>query len=152
MNAQLQTQLESSFRLLINGRLVEGASTFDVINPATEEVLTACPRADLEQLNQAVAAAKAAFPGWSATPIARRRALLTQLADALGQASEDFARLLTQEQGKPLNAARGEVGGTIYILRTLAALELPVEVLKEEPGVRIVRHHAPLGVIAAITP
>ncbi|HTY50590.1 MAG TPA: aldehyde dehydrogenase family protein, partial [Steroidobacteraceae bacterium] len=151
MNAQLQTQPDS-FRLLINGRLVEGASTFDVINPATEEVLACCPRADLGQLNQAVAAAKAALPAWSATPIAQRRALLMKLADALGAASEDFARLLTQEQGKPLNAARGEVGGTIYILRTLAGLDLPVEVLKEEPGLRIVRHHAPLGVIAAITP
>ena len=84
MNAQLQTYPASEFNLLINGRLVAGASTFDVINPATEELLAVCPRADLGQLNQAVAAAKAAFPAWSATPIAERRRLLLKLADALG--------------------------------------------------------------------
>jgi len=59
----------SDFRLLINGKLVEGAGTLDVINPATGRILTAAPRADGAQLDQAVAAAKAAFPGWSATTI-----------------------------------------------------------------------------------
>src|ERR1700722_6644568 len=62
MNAQLQTYPASEFNLLINGRLVPGAATFDVINPATEDLLAVCPRADLNQLNQPVAAAKAAFP------------------------------------------------------------------------------------------
>jgi len=47
---------------LINGKLVEGAGTLDVINPATGRVLTAAPRADRAQLDQAVAAAKTAFP------------------------------------------------------------------------------------------
>ena len=50
MNAQLQTYPTSEFNLLINGELVAGASTFDVINPATEELLAVCPRADLAQL------------------------------------------------------------------------------------------------------
>jgi acyl-CoA reductase-like NAD-dependent aldehyde dehydrogenase len=52
----------SDFRLLINGRLVKGAGTLDVVNPATGRLLTAAPRADRAQLDQAVAAAKAAFP------------------------------------------------------------------------------------------
>jgi len=52
----------TEFRLLINGKLVEGAGTLDVINPATGRVLTAAPRADRAQLDQAVAAAKTAFP------------------------------------------------------------------------------------------
>ena len=95
MNAQLQTYPASEFNLLINGRLVAGASTFDVINPATEELLAVCPRADLGQLNQAVAAAKAAFPAWAATPIAERRRLLLKLADALGANMDDIARVLT---------------------------------------------------------
>ena len=82
MNAEMRSQHGSDYSLLINGRLVPGASTFDVINPATEEVLAACPRADLAQLNQAVAAAKAAFPAWAAKPIAERRRLLLQLADS----------------------------------------------------------------------
>ncbi len=115
MNAQLQTYPASEFNLLINGRLVPGASTcFDVINPATEELLAVCPRADLGQLNQAVAAAKAAFPAWSATPIAERRRLLLKLADALGASMDDIARILTQEQGKPLGGAKYEIGGAIH--------------------------------------
>ncbi len=152
MNAQLQSAPAGEFRLLINGRLVDGASTFDVINPATEELVARCPRADLNQLNQAVAAAKAAFPAWSATPIAQRREKLLQFAGALEARLEDIARLLTQEQGKPLAAAKGELFGAIYIIRTIAALDLPVKVLREGDGARIVRRHGPLGVIAAITP
>jgi acyl-CoA reductase-like NAD-dependent aldehyde dehydrogenase len=73
----------TDFRMLINGRLVKGAGTLDVINPATGRVLTAAPRADRAQLDQAVAAAKATFPGWSATPLRQRAALLIQLAEAL---------------------------------------------------------------------
>ena len=62
MNARIQDRVAPQFRLLINGQLVAGASTFDVINPATEQVLATCPRADAAQLDAAVAAAKAAFP------------------------------------------------------------------------------------------
>src|SRR5262245_15836638 len=92
----------SDFRLLINGKLVEGAGTLDVINPATGRILTAAPRADRAQLDQAVAAAKTAFPAWSATPLRQRAALLVKLADALEAEQGAFARLLTREQGKPL--------------------------------------------------
>jgi len=152
MNAQLQTYPASEFNLLINGRLVPGASTFDVINPATEDLLAVCPRADLGQLNQAVAAAKAAFPAWSATPIAERRRLLLKLADALGASMDDIARVLTQEQGKPLGAAKYEIGGAIHMIQTFATMDLPPKVLKEGEGSRIVQHHVPLGVVAAITP
>src|ERR1700747_1053097 len=73
----------SEFRLLIGGKLVEGAGTLDVINPATGRVLTTAPRADRGQLEQAVAAAKAAFPSWAATPLRVRGGLLVRLADAL---------------------------------------------------------------------
>jgi delta 1-pyrroline-5-carboxylate dehydrogenase len=72
MNAQLKAGETGDFRLLIGGKLVAGAGSFDVINPATEQVLASCPRADLAQLNQAVAAAKGAFPAWAATPLAER--------------------------------------------------------------------------------
>lgn len=73
----------NDFRLLINGKLVTGASTLDVINPATGRPLTAAPRADQAQLEQAVDAAKTAFPIWSAQPLRQRAALLIILAKAL---------------------------------------------------------------------
>jgi acyl-CoA reductase-like NAD-dependent aldehyde dehydrogenase len=152
MNAEMRPQHASDYSLLINGRLVDGASTFDVVNPATEQVLAACPRADLAQLNQAVAAAKAAFPAWSAKPIEERKRLLVKLADALGAHSEEIARVLTQEQGKPLAMARYEIGGSIHMIRTFATMDLPVKVLKETADNRIVMQRTPLGVVAAITP
>src|SRR5579863_3509434 len=92
----------SEYPLLINGRLVAGAMTLDVINPATGKLLAQCARADKAQLDAAVAAAKVAFPAWSATPIDTRRQALLKIADALRARCAEFARLLNQEQGKPL--------------------------------------------------
>ncbi len=140
------------FKLLINGRLTPGASTMDVLNPSTEEVVAVCPRADKAQLNEAVAAAKAAFPAWAATPLRQRGALLVKIAEALMARQEEFARLLVQEQGKPLPMAMWEVAGTAGSLTYFAALDLPDKVLKDDADTRIVQQHVPLGVVAAITP
>jgi acyl-CoA reductase-like NAD-dependent aldehyde dehydrogenase len=142
----------SDFRLLINGKLVAGASTVDVINPATGRILMAAPRADQAQLDQAVAAAKTALPAWSATPLRQRAALLVKLADALKAEQGAFARLLTQEQGKPLSQALWEIDWAIGTMRYFATLDLPTEVLKEDAKQKVVRQHKPLGVVAAITP
>jgi acyl-CoA reductase-like NAD-dependent aldehyde dehydrogenase len=123
-----------------------------VINPATGRILTAAPRADQAQLDQAVAAAKTAFPTWSATPLRQRAALLVKVADALEAEQGAFGRLLTQEQGKPLPQALWEIDWAIGTLRYFAALDLPPEVLKEDAAQKVVRQHKPLGVVAAITP
>jgi acyl-CoA reductase-like NAD-dependent aldehyde dehydrogenase len=141
----------NDFRLLINGRLVKGAGTLDVMNPATGRVLTTAPRADQAQLEQAVAAAKAAFPSWSATPLPVRAGLLARLADALEAEKGAFARLLTQEQGKPLPQALGEIEFSVAALRYYAALDLPTAVLQEDAARKVVRLRKPLGVVVAIT-
>jgi acyl-CoA reductase-like NAD-dependent aldehyde dehydrogenase len=142
----------TSYKLLIGGELVPGAMTSTVINPATEDVLATAPRADLAQLHQAVAAAKAAFPAWSALPIHARGALLAKLADAMEVHQHELATLLTEEQGKPLAEAEGEIIGAIASIRYFASLRLPPMVLKEDAKRRIVQERVPLGVIAAITP
>jgi acyl-CoA reductase-like NAD-dependent aldehyde dehydrogenase len=142
----------SDFRLLINGKLVKGAGTLDVINPATGGILTAAPRADRAQLDEAVAAAKTAFPSWSAQPLPQRSALLFKLAEALEAEQGEFARLLTEEQGKPLPEAAWEIALSIATTRYFAALDLPLELLKEDATQKVVRQHKPLGVVAAITP
>jgi acyl-CoA reductase-like NAD-dependent aldehyde dehydrogenase len=152
MNAELRSAPASDYRLLINGRLVPGAATFDVVNPATEEVLAVCPRADRKQLDQAIAAAKAAFPGWAAMPIEKRRELILEFADALERETLSFARLLTQEQGKPLPAAEFEIRGAVGMIRTWCHFDLKTEVLRETQTARLVRQRIPLGVVAAITP
>src|SRR6516225_2513084 len=114
----------TDYGLLIDGRLVEGAGTLDVINAATGRTLTAAPRADRAQLEQAVAAAKAAFPTWSATPLRQRAALLVKLAEALEAQQGPFARLLTQEQGKPLPHALDEIARSMAAIRYFAGLDL----------------------------
>jgi acyl-CoA reductase-like NAD-dependent aldehyde dehydrogenase len=142
----------SDFSLLIGGKLVAGDSTMDVINPATEEVLARCPRASAAQLNLAVAAAKRAFPAWAATPIEERRNVLRAIADVIDANADELARLLTQEQGKPLKSSRGEVTGAAKNFRHFASYDLPVEILEDGPERRIEAHRNPLGVVAAIVP
>jgi acyl-CoA reductase-like NAD-dependent aldehyde dehydrogenase len=142
----------SDYKLLINGKMVAGDSTMDVLNPATEEVLTACPRASKAQLDQAVAAAKAAFPAWSATSIDERRAALTTIAGIIQQNADELARILVQEQGKPLADATGEVYGTAAFFGYFASLGLEPKILEESETRRVEAHRRPLGVIGAIIP
>jgi acyl-CoA reductase-like NAD-dependent aldehyde dehydrogenase len=141
-----------SYKLLIEGQLIDGASEIDVINPATGEILARCPRADEAILNRAVAAAKAAFPAWAKRPHKERQTIVAELAIQLEKRAEDFARLLVREQGKPIFLARYEMMKAVEMLRYFSALELPVKTLRDEAGSRIVEHRTPLGVVAAITP
>jgi acyl-CoA reductase-like NAD-dependent aldehyde dehydrogenase len=142
----------SDYKLLINGELKAGDLTMPVINPATEEVLADCPRASEDQLNEAVAAAKAAFPAWSATSIDERKAVVNKIADAIEANGQEFAQLLVQEQGKPLADATGEVFGMAAFCRYFTALDLPVKVIDDSEGRRVEAHRRPLGVVGAIVP
>src|SRR6201992_164537 len=114
----------SDFNLLIDGKMVPGDLTMPVLNPATEEVLVQCPRASQAQLN--AAAAKAAFPAWSATPIEQRRKLVTEMPEVIEANANELARLLTSEQGKPLADATGEVMGMAAFFRYLGSLSLAI--------------------------
>lgn len=140
------------YKLLIDGKLVDGASSMEIVNPATGKAFASCARADAAQLDAAVAAAKAAFPDWAARPFSERRELLDRYADAIEARKEEFARLLTQEQGKPLPQAAYEMEGTIGLLRTFASMELKLEILRDDGATRLIRQWTPLGVVAAITP
>ncbi|WP_144098628.1 aldehyde dehydrogenase family protein [Croceicoccus sediminis] len=141
-----------SFRMLIAGELVDGASTFDVVNPATEGVVAQCPKASKDQLETAIAAAKDAFPAWSALSYEDRAGYLVKLADALFARKDEFARLLTSEQGKPLDQAEYEIIGSTFVLRAFAEMRTPEKKLREEGGQTVIEHRTPLGVVASITP
>jgi len=143
----------SSFKFLIGGKLVDGDQQMAVINPATEQpIVTDAPRASLAQVNAAVAAAKAAYPAWSAKSLAERRKYLLKIADVIEQNLPELAQLLTQEQGKPLNVSQWEVGGMAAFFRHLAQLELPAKLIEDSPTRRVEQHRRPLGVVAAIVP
>lgn len=140
------------YSLLIDGKLCSGASTLDVINPATGKLLAVAPRADLDQLHQAIAAAKRAFPAWAAKSYAERRVYLEKLADAVEARADEFVRLLTQEQGKPRHEAQFEIMGVHHCIRHFAVSELPVKVISETAAELVTEHRTPLGTVAAITP
>jgi acyl-CoA reductase-like NAD-dependent aldehyde dehydrogenase len=144
--------MDKEFKLLIDGQAVAGASTFDVVNPATAKPFATCPKADVDQLNRAVAAAKAAFPAWSQTPVEERAAKVEALAAGLEARMQEFASLLTSEQGKPLDQAIGEVIGCTFVLRAFRDMRLETKTLREGGGNTVIEHRTPLGVVAAITP
>ena len=142
----------SDYKLLIGGNLVAGDMVMDVINPATEEVLAVCPRGSESQLNAAIAAAKAAFKGWANQPMDERRACINKLADAIEARTTEFARLLTQEQGKPLSESTAEITYTAAFLRYLASLDLHGRMIEDNDVRRVELRRKPLGVVGCIIP
>lgn len=140
------------YKLLIDGELIAGPTSFDVINPATGTGFAKCPKADVALLDRAVDAAQAAFPVWSALSADARADMLMQLAAKLEERAGEFANLLTLEQGKPLDQAMGEIIGCTFILRAFAKRRLETRTLRNADGNTVIEHRTPLGVCAAITP
>ena len=145
------------FDMIINGRPVRTGSTFDVVNPATGEAFARVQAGDASHVDQAVAAARAAFPAWSRTPDAERQRLMHALGAALEANMPELMELVTKEAGKPLGGLNGvgsgmEVGGAIAWTHVTADLELPVEVIQDNDDARIEVHRKPLGVVGSITP
>ncbi|MGC2855807.1 aldehyde dehydrogenase family protein [Novispirillum sp. DQ9] len=142
------------FACVINGQSVPTAEHQEVRNPSTGAVVGLMPMARPEDLDAAVAAAQAAFKTWSATPDAERKAACQAIAAALATHAEELARLLTQEQGKPLNGlgSRFEIGGAQAWAAHTASLDLPVKVLQDSNEGRVELHRKPIGVVGSITP
>jgi acyl-CoA reductase-like NAD-dependent aldehyde dehydrogenase len=141
----------ADYTMTINGKAVKGARSMGVINPATGKVFAQVPDCTREELNQAMESAQGAYASWSRDPAVRRK-ILNDCAAALQQQPEGLARTLTQEQGKPLDKAVQEIMGTALWAQYTATLEIPTEVLMDNPASRIEIHRKPLGVVAAITP
>ncbi|MET0810758.1 MAG: aldehyde dehydrogenase family protein [Thermoleophilaceae bacterium] len=100
-------------RLLIRGEQVAGEGpALEVENPATEETLAELGTASPEQLDAAIAGAREAAPGWGATPAVERAELLHEVATRMRALTDDLARAMTLEGGKPLVENSDEVGWT----------------------------------------
>lgn len=140
----------SEYKMLIGGKLIDGDMTMDVVNPATGTPFVTVPRASANQADEAIAAAKAAVPGWAAAPFAQRQEKIIALADAIAANKDELARVLTMEQGKPLPEAQGEVAWTEGYLRHYATLELPDRVIQDDETGYIAVRHKPLGVVVGI--
>ncbi|MEE3627608.1 NAD-dependent succinate-semialdehyde dehydrogenase [Nitrospirillum sp. BR 11752] len=140
----------------IGGRwLAADAETVAVTNPATGQILARIPRAGGAEARAAADAAHAALPGWRKRAAKDRAAILRRWFDLMVAHTEDLARLLTAEQGKPLAEAKGEIAYAASFLEWFG--EEAKRVYGETiPGhradARILVTRQPVGVVAAITP
>ena len=94
----------SRYRLLIGGDWVEGGSgAYDVVNPATEDVVDEAPEASASDAREAAAAARAALPAWSRTSPQERAALLQAVADRVRERADELLPLIIAETGATLS-------------------------------------------------
>jgi len=142
---------ELALAMTIDGADAAPDGLIDVINACDEKVIAKAPNAGLHHVDEAVAAARAAFPGWARKPWAERRARLEAFADAIEKAQVPLALLIGAEAGRPLRRAASEVFFSVLYVRTLAAQTLP-ETTYDVAGGQARLVHKPLGVVGAIAP
>ena len=147
----------SEYKMMIGGQLVDAVhgGTMDVVNPANGKVVATVPKADEADVDLAVRAALAAFPGWRNTSLESRVNLVLKLAAKLREHGEELARLETISYGGPIsktlafdaNAAPGNLEFIAGIARGLTGLTISAN-----PGAKVMTTREPLGVIGLITP
>ncbi|QMI49299.1 NAD-dependent succinate-semialdehyde dehydrogenase [Burkholderia sp. MBR-1] len=141
--------VDGSWRVALDGRC------FDVTNPATLDTIAYAPDSGAADARAATDAAARALPAWRATPARERAAILRAWHAAIVAHTDDLAKLMSLEQGKPLAEARGEVAyGASYVLwfaeeatRTYGDL-----IPQQQRGKQLSAVKEPIGVVAAITP
>ena len=141
----------------INGRWVESSAAEwqDVVNPATGEVLAKVPLAAAAEVTAAIEVAAAAYPEWRRTPPEDRIQPLFKLKQLLEEHIDDLARIITQENGKTLTEARGELRRAIENVEVACGIPMMMQGYNLEDvarGIDETMIRQPLGVVAAITP
>ncbi|GAB2783625.1 CoA-acylating methylmalonate-semialdehyde dehydrogenase [Halomonas shantousis] len=144
-------------KLLIGGELTESTTTQwrDVINPATQEVLARVPFATADEIEAAVASARAAFKTWRKTPIGVRSRIFLRYQQLIRDHMQELAAILTAEQGKTLPDAEGDVFRGLEVVEHAAGignLQLGELANNVAGGVDTYTLLQPLGVCAGITP
>jgi acyl-CoA reductase-like NAD-dependent aldehyde dehydrogenase len=142
----------TQYKNLINGEMVETGEWLDVVNPATEEVIGQVPACGSDELDKAVAAARAAFKTWKNTSFEERQAACMAISGAIKENADELYRLLTSEQGKPHAQAKGEIYGAAGISAAQSTLQLEEEIIQDD-DTRLHRHRrVPVGVVGGIVP
>jgi acyl-CoA reductase-like NAD-dependent aldehyde dehydrogenase len=131
----------------------EGAGR-DIPDAATRDVIGRAPEHSVGDLDEAIARARAAQPGWESLGHAKRSELLIAAADAIDANAEALAHLLSREQGKPLNGpnARFELGACSAWLRTNATIPIESQVLVDDETLHAELVYKAAGVVGAIGP
>ncbi|MEH7384228.1 aldehyde dehydrogenase family protein [Bacillus sp. JJ1521] len=143
-------------KLWINNQSIESASSQEilVLNPATEEVIDSIPKGSPEDVELAVQSARMAFPEWSALAPSERRTVLKKIARGIENHAENIAKILTEEQGKPLPQAQAEVGGIVGMIEEYAELAVAFRSGSQGSalGDLVFQRWEPRGVAACIVP
>ncbi|HSB11026.1 MAG TPA: aldehyde dehydrogenase family protein [Blastocatellia bacterium] len=140
-------------KFFINAEWVKPAGTgmLDVINSTTEEVMGRVPEGTVEDVNRAVAAARAAFESWSGTPALARSAMLAKIAEGLAARQTEIASIITNEVGMPLPLATAVQAGMPAMVMGAYAKMLTEYSFEEQIGNSLVVRE-PVGVVGCITP
>src|SRR5581483_8888827 len=141
----------------ISGAPYEGESgrSGAVYNPATGEQTGAVDFASVDEIDAAVQSAKAAFPGWRSTSLAKRAEILFAIRELVHARREDIARILTAEHGKVLSDAMGEVTRGLEVIEFCCGVPHLLKggmTEQASTGVDVYSIRQPLGVVAGITP
>ncbi|MEM8725538.1 MAG: aldehyde dehydrogenase family protein, partial [Pseudomonadota bacterium] len=132
--------------------MIETGEWLDVVNPANEEVIGQVPAAGAGELDAAVAGARAAFKTWKNTSFEERQAACMAISGAIKENADELFRLLTSEQGKPHEQAKGEIYGAAGMSAAQATLQLE-DVINEDSDARLSRtRRVPVGVVGGIVP
>jgi malonate-semialdehyde dehydrogenase (acetylating)/methylmalonate-semialdehyde dehydrogenase len=140
----------------INGKFVDASSlrTLDVISPIDGNLLSKVPMSTAKDLDDAVKAAKAAFPKWSRMPIKERVQVFFKYKYLLEQHLQELAEIVSEENGKTMSEAIAEVEKSVELTEFACSLPQLVtgEILEVSKGVECRTEHVPLGVVASIVP
>lgn len=153
--------MADSYSLLIAGEAVEAAGGYEVINPATEQVVGVAPNASVDQAQAACAAAKEAFDGWSRTPVEERCAILDRIAGVIDAHRDELVTVVQAETGATMRVAKTmQVPQAAARFRRYSQVEsnlvplapaiMPTTALAPGGIIGGVEHRAPVGVVAAL--
>jgi len=132
-------------------RPAAGPDVIEVVNPADEQVIATVPAGTAEDVDAAVRAARAALPGWAATPPAERAARLAALRDRLEARRDEIAGTVTAELGAPLKLSQTVHAGVPIAVAGSYAELVAAYSFEEKAGNSTILHE-PVGVVGAITP
>ncbi len=144
--------MTTTYANLIDGEMVTTSGTFEVVNPANEQVVGLVPSCGKEELDRAVAAARRAFKSWKKTSAEERQKVVMGISAAIKENADELFRLLTTEQGKPHQQAQQEIYGAAGLAAAQSGLTLD-DVINQDDDTRLSRtRRVPVGVVGGIVP
>lgn len=145
----------NQYGMFVGGRWLGSGEQMAVLNPATEETIAQVPVASAEEVERALQGAKAAQPAWARLTGVERGKILRSWGQLIEQNREHLARILSQEQGKPLAEARGEIDFGASWFHYYAEFDRRIEgeiIPADKPGEQIWIVPSPVGVVVGIIP